>query len=148
MSSSRLAVAFHDPSCHPKVRGTGMILKCSYCSGKMRIDDEALREGRPLKIRCPYCKEIGLVGAQPPGGAPLAEKSAVSRKIEVSEATELSLPPDAFKDFRFPSEEDAAPPGRRHLSTKMRILLWIGASAGIIMMFALLVNLILPGPPE
>jgi hypothetical protein len=125
-----------------------MILKCSYCSGTMRIDEEGLHEGRPLKVRCPHCKGIGFVGARPSRGAPLPEERASSPGTEASDTTDLSLPPDAFKDFRFPSEEDVSPPGRRFLSAKMRILVWIGASVGIIIIFALLVNLVLPGPPE
>jgi predicted Zn finger-like uncharacterized protein len=125
-----------------------MILKCSYCSGTMRIDEEALHGGRPLKVRCPHCKGVGFAGARPSGGAPFPERRASSPGTQAAETAELALPPDAFKDFRFPSEEDRARPVKRSMSAKTRILVWIGASIGIIIIFALLVNLVLPGPPE
>jgi hypothetical protein len=60
------------------------------------------------------------------------------------------LPEDAFSDFRFPSEGDprkTVSPARPR-SSKTRVAVWLGASVGIILFFAMLVNLILPGPPR
>jgi len=58
------------------------------------------------------------------------------------------MPDDAFTKFRFPAEEGVIPDSAGRKSMGRRILIWMAASLGIILAFAALVNLILPGPPR
>jgi predicted Zn finger-like uncharacterized protein len=138
-----------------------MILKCTYCSGKMRVDEKSIPEGKWVKVKCPHCSGIGLAGRQHPGegaipGGSIPPQAAPSpmepaapdgRLAYHTTVDEPSLPQDAFKGFRFPAETEAvavkeSPPKKSGL----RILAWIGASLGIVLLFALVVNLVLPGP--
>ena len=65
-----------------------------------------------------------------------------------AEASEIALPLDAFEEFRFPAEQDVEPVDRKSGGRGFGILGWIGLSLAIILLFALVVNLVLPGIPE
>jgi predicted Zn finger-like uncharacterized protein len=134
-----------------------MIIKCSHCAGKMRVDESRIPEGQRVKIRCPHCKEIGVIQDQPTmqqAPAPEVPTTASSVREKGSPAprrtgngvSEHSLPKDAFHSFRFPSEREVPlvepPPARRGFG----IVTWILVSLGIVAFFALLVNIILSGP--
>jgi predicted Zn finger-like uncharacterized protein len=134
-----------------------MIIKCSHCAGKMRVDESRIPKGQSFKIRCPHCKEIGVIQDQPamdqtpapkvPAAASsIREKDSPAPRTTGNGVSEHSLPSDAFHSFRFPSEREAPlvepPPSRRGLG----IIIWVLVSLGIVAIFALLVNIILSGP--
>ncbi len=146
-----------------------MILKCSYCSGKMRVDDERIPVGRAVKVRCPHCKGIGLTARKAPTGPTASLKSAAPAKRESAPATSpprptekidprneslnslspgLSPEREAFDEFRFPSEQVVLPAEEKARGTGIRIIGWIVASLAVILAFALIVNLVLTGPPR
>lgn len=136
-----------------------MILKCSHCGKRMRVDDKSVPPGKHVKVRCPYCQGVGVALLPPPeaAAAPLKQSAVAERPQEAQQgagsaaaATEQEppIPADAFNSFRFPSEEGGVEPQRTAMSSKLRLFLWIGASAGVVLLFALLVNLVLPGPPR
>jgi predicted Zn finger-like uncharacterized protein len=146
-----------------------MILKCSYCSGKMRVDDERLPVGKAVKVRCPHCKGIGLTARKAPAeptaslrsaaaakreSAPAAPPPRPTEKIDSSEPSQVSPPPssppegDEFDEFRFPSEQEVVQAGEKARGTGIRIIGWIVASLAVILAFALIVNLVLTGPPR
>ena len=156
-----------DPTFKRLIRA--MILKCSYCSGKMRVDDERIPVGRAVKVRCPHCKGIGLIARKAPAGptasltsaaaakgesAPAAPPPTPTEMIDSFEHSQGSQPPsllserDAFDEFRFPSEQEVVQAGEKARGTGIRIIGWIVASLAVILAFALIVNLILTGPPR
>jgi predicted Zn finger-like uncharacterized protein len=135
-----------------------MILKCSYCSGKMRVDDARLPVGRAVKVRCPHCKGIGLTARKAPAvpaesmkkAAPLNRVESIEPPAQPAESrsVEFSPEPDVSDEFRFPSEREAEPERGKTRGTWPRVLVWVGASLAIILAFALIVNLVLTGPPR
>ncbi|MFZ5866013.1 MAG: hypothetical protein ACOYXY_09050 [Thermodesulfobacteriota bacterium] len=56
--------------------------------------------------------------------------------------------PDYVNDYRFPAEQEADASKRSAMALRARILVWVLLSLGVILVFAFLVNLILPGPPR
>jgi len=58
---------------------------------------------------------------------------------------DVSMPHDAFNEFRFPSEQDRQGSSRKTAIGLKTIILAV-ASLVVIIFFALLVNIILPGP--
>lgn len=134
-----------------------MIIKCSHCAGKMRVDESRIPKGQNFKIRCPHCNGIGVIQDQPAmdqtpapevptAASSVREKGSPAPRTTGNGVSEHSLPSDAFHSFRFPSEREAPlvepPPSRRGLG----IVAWILMSVGIVAFFALLVNIILSGP--
>jgi hypothetical protein len=127
----------------------------------MTVDDASIPIGKPLKVRCPHCKGIGLVErqqvprdamphtARPRSGSgeqvPPRQKSPVSPS-RGRQVFEVSLPADAFKDFRFPSEEVEQRRATSEPRLRRKVIWMIGASLGTILFFAALVNIILRGP--
>jgi predicted Zn finger-like uncharacterized protein len=144
-----------------------MIVQCSKCQGKMRVDQDRIPPGEKVKIRCPLCGEIQAYSGQPHGFVP-ADKPEIrqqsvspSPKVAVrgqnaSSALsrgpqEPSIPSDAFQDFRFPAERGGNPTSRNRTSEKPRrkglhAAIFILASLAVIAVFALIVNIVLPGP--
>jgi predicted Zn finger-like uncharacterized protein len=134
-----------------------MIIKCSHCAGKMRVDESRIPKGQRFKIRCPHCKGIGVIQDQPAvdqaaapevltGASGVGEKGSPAPRTTGNGVSEHTLPSDAFHSFRFPSEREAPlvepPPARRGCG----IVTWILVSLGVVAFFALLVNIILSGP--
>ena len=133
----------------------------------MRVDESRIPDGERVKIRCPICGEIQPYTKQRADTAlvdqpeirlesPTSPQIVVTadRTVENKPAKgpdELTIPADAFQDFRFPAErgaaasrKDATPPA----ASRKGIRGWIFAlvSLGIVAMFALIVNIVLPGP--
>lgn len=137
-----------------------MILKCTECGEKMRVHDESVPPGKKVKVRCPHCQAVGVAFLPGPGADPAAQRTGAalaeesrhtqppSESAVVTAEKEPPIPEDAFNSFRFPAEEEGAEAQRAPMSRKWRFLLWIAASLGVVLFFALLVNLVLPGPPR
>ncbi|MBI5571780.1 MAG: hypothetical protein HY914_17690 [Desulfomonile tiedjei] len=137
-----------------------MIVRCCYCEGVLRVDETSLPAGRRAKIRCPHCKKIGSMPDIPLQGAVSEDATAEApaeprdhpRLLPMEEsspavAEEATMPRDAFQSFRFPAEQEES---REHPKTSrhrgLRLAVWVIVSLAIVSLFALLVNLILPGP--
>lgn len=144
-----------------------MIVQCSKCQGKMRVDQDRIPPGEKVKIRCPLCGEIQAYSEQstsvtathkpevgPPGVAASPKAGVRDQKATpgpLRASQEPSIPPDAFQDFRFPAERSANPGSRTKAPQKprrrgLRAAIFILASLAVIAVFALIVNIVLPGP--
>ena len=142
-----------------------MVTRCPHCKGMMRVDESLIPSGGGVRIRCPHCKGIDYVAD--PASAETRKVPANRSKIETvpsgtrtnrpmggtphapigsQSVSEATIPDDAFQGFRFPAEKGASAFPARRLSKRMRILLWVIASLVIVAIFALLVNIVLPGP--
>lgn len=139
-----------------------MVIRCHQCKGLLQVDEKNLPSDRRAKIRCPHCKGIGLMPdmshhdvsgqAQAPGsGDPQGGHYPVlvpaEQPRQPRDWKETALPQDAFKTFRYPAEreetrESARKPSRRGLP----LWVWVVVSVAVVAFFALLVNVILPGP--
>ncbi len=141
-----------------------MVIRCAHCQGTMRLDAKNIPDKPKVKVRCPHCHGIGYIeNTSAPNPPPsLLDEQPVSQpdqsKFELRELLsdkpemeyDVSLPHDAFKDFRFPAEQD-----RQNNSPKTamgwpaigsKTIILAVASLVVIILFALLVNIILPGP--
>ena len=134
-----------------------MIIECSHCAGKMRIDESRIPKGQRVNIRCPHCKEVWAFQDQPavdqtPAPKDLADASNVREESQPRPRTtgngvsEHTIPSDAFQSFRFPSEREAPSAERQPARRSLGIVAWILVSLGVVGLFALLVNIILSGP--
>jgi predicted Zn finger-like uncharacterized protein len=134
-----------------------MIIKCSHCSGSMRVDESRVPKGQKVKIRCPHCKEIGVFQDRPTidqTSAPrvladtpdLTGASTPRHRATGNGVSEHSLPSDAFESFRFPSERESTLDERPSARAGFGIVTWILVSLAVVGFFALLVNIILSGP--
>ncbi|AFM24295.1 hypothetical protein Desti_1584 [Desulfomonile tiedjei DSM 6799] len=105
-----------------------------------------------MKLRCPHC---GTVQPYHENSGITAEDKTILRSdpepIYAQPADDLTIPSDAFHEFRFPSERRNGKLSGSQTSNKSsnswrRLAFWIAASLGVIILFALIVNIILPGP--
>jgi hypothetical protein len=109
----------------------------------MKIDEGSLPEGRSVRVRCPHCNEIG----------PAQEPVSLAEGLDTS-----SLPRDRILaapkaartgrggDFHLPANQAPAALEKKMLSRGVKIVLWVIGSLLVVGFFALLVNIILPGP--
>lgn len=143
-----------------------MVIKCMHCKGLMRIEENRIPAGGGVKVRCPHCSELGYVPARDveaaretkpvPGdhpasgealpGAGTLHQTLASEPVKRASGAEPFLPEDAFHDFRFPAERQMQESVRSPLSRGKKILVWAAVSLVVVAFFALLVNLVLPGP--
>lgn len=139
-----------------------MVIRCHQCKGLLQVDEKNLPSDRRAKIRCPHCKGIGMMpdashqhvtGESPseaagnPQGGGYPALLPVEPQRQPRDWKEAALPQDAFKTFRYPgdreeSRESVRKPSRRGLP----LWVWVIVSVVVVGFFALLVNLILPGP--
>lgn len=143
-----------------------MVIKCTHCKGLMQVDETRIPKGGGVKVRCPRCKEIGYVpapslsaqsaqgpmtgtaGVSPPqvplpGTAPRRTPSETTHGMRRDEP---AFPEDAFENFRFPAENAGNALKRRPMSTRKKIIIVVAVSLAVVAVFALLVNIVLPGP--
>ena len=137
-----------------------MIVRCCYCEGVLRVDEKSLPTGRRAKIRCPHCKQIGYMPGVPLPGAAQEDAEAQApaeprehpRLLPLDEsspaaAEEPTMPRDAFQSFRFPAEQKESRQQPKMATRRgLRLAVWVIVSLAVVGLFALLVNLILPGP--
>jgi predicted Zn finger-like uncharacterized protein len=142
-----------------------MIAKCSHCGGMMRIDESGLPKGRSVRVRCPLCNEVGPIrevsspapADRPLGGveAPQSTSGSPDRPHEQilarpqttsQETEELSASSGVTSEFRFPAEQGPVAPSEPTFSRTRKMLFWVLGSLLVVAAFALLVNIILPGP--
>jgi predicted Zn finger-like uncharacterized protein len=143
-----------------------MVIKCAQCKGLMRVEESRIPAGGGVKVRCPHCSETGYVpardietaretkpvpGDQPASGeavpsAGMLHQTPAPETAKGADGVEPSVPEDAFRDFRFPAERQMQESVRAPFSRRTKILIWAAVSLAVVALFALLVNLVLPGP--
>jgi hypothetical protein len=141
-----------------------MVVTCARCNGKMRVDENLIPKGEEVKIRCPHCREIDVFrhGAPSPVPAPATETqppkpeepkpqaTTLNQKVKTnagsSRPAEFTIPDDAFRGFRFPSEQGARSTDKQPMNKKLKLAIWLIVSLAVVAFFALLVNIVLPGP--
>lgn len=135
-----------------------MIVLCHQCQKKMRVDEAALPKGQTVKVRCPHCSAIGFM----PDVVLLTKGSTSSRSQRASDHLSLlpleplretvtepptSPHPIVSRDFRLPGEQETPTLKQKESVTrKRRFLVWGLVSLAVVLAFALLVNIMLPGP--
>ncbi len=138
-----------------------MLIRCAHCQKTMKLDEQDLPDAPKIKVRCPHCQGIGYVEKTSPAISGSEPSLTVKKGINSSDQSQngfteaahpeaemkydISLPDDAFKDFRFPAEEDEREKSQKKIIGSKQILFVI-ASILVVIVFALLVNIILPGP--
>lgn len=149
-------------------KGVPMHLRCSSCSGMMQFDESVLSPDKRVEVRCPHCSEVGPVRMDRRVSSDTAPVAETSAKIDEPSDTLRSDSPDwsasqrpvqqsdrprrrpaqsdGSVEFRFPSESDLPASASRTTSLALKIAVWILASLGVIAVFALIVNIVLPGP--
>jgi len=125
------------------------------------MDEKDLPDKPKVKVRCPHCHGIGYIenrsASKPIPQASSPEEKPVSQpqksKFELPESIsdqpqleyDVSLTHDAFKEFRFPAEQERHGNARSN-PIALKTIIWAAASLLVVLFFALLVNIILPGP--
>jgi predicted Zn finger-like uncharacterized protein len=142
-----------------------MIIRCAHCQGTMRVDEKDLPDRPKVKVRCPHCRGIGYIehkfprptqAASSPAEGPTTKSNRAKFQLpqQVTDKTEIeydiSIPADAFKEFRFPAEQDSNGRSRNGIGNGatigLKTVILVVASLITVVFFALLVNMILPGP--
>ncbi|MFH0960528.1 MAG: hypothetical protein V1897_17710 [Pseudomonadota bacterium] len=146
-----------------------MVVRCSGCNILLRVDEKNIEEKSIEWVRCPKCGAEGILekakvdqdGKTGPVFINKHPESEVTDRdpkiIKHAESSplnplsenphEMTMPEDAFREFRFPVEADSLSERRSALNSRPRIIVLGLASLLIIAVFATLVNIILPGPP-
>jgi predicted Zn finger-like uncharacterized protein len=133
-----------------------MILKCSHCGGMMKVDEGKVPPHRRFKVRCPHCEQVDVVShhsfvPEPPRSdlqVSATEQSIPRERKTFSRGRASSLAVQrSVGDIHFPADTgDVEPPARKFMSRKTRLICWAVGSLLWVALFALLVNLVLPGP--
>lgn len=130
-----------------------MIVECPHCNGLLQTDETLFLQGQTLHARCPRCSGEGFyIGANRetiPKSSSLKDRfdrETDFHKTGVSQASDFTIPDDAFKNFRFPAETETLRTRGAGMKRNGRALAIAGLSIFVIALFAALVNLILPGP--
>ena len=146
-----------------------MVIKCSDCKTLLRLDAKKMTEGSNSSVRCPKCGAEGLLEMSTieyDGSAGLlsdhqqvlptsADNGVTNIKPAGPSAVnllsgnphEMTMPEDAFREFRFPVEGDSPSDRGPIWSFRPRMIVLGAVSILVIAVFATLVNIILPGPP-
>ncbi len=131
-----------------------MVVKCSHCFGLMRVDDARIPPEKAVRVRCPHCRGIGTVGPLDTPSVGEERGPDIPKPLDPMTTTGEKEPPsekppvlfDPLDDIRFPEEprsvESAVKPDEKWRT----IAIWVGVSLAVVGIFALLVNLLLPGP--
>ncbi len=142
-----------------------MVVRCFQCNGLLRVDENSLPFDRRAKVRCPHCKSIGLMPEQPAAHLATGDPNAAAPgdadypallPVQVPpppppkppDWKEAAIPHDAFNSFRYPGDRNAKASEKKPPTApkKWALVAWVVVSVAVVAFFALLVNLILPGP--
>jgi predicted Zn finger-like uncharacterized protein len=147
-----------------------MVVKCFYCESLLHVDENRIPGDQDVRVRCPKCGKEGLIqkAENPlgsiadhspviePSGPSLTEQSPMtekkmdqssSKRSASGKAGELTLPEDAFNNFRFPAETGAPNQKKSFWSSRSALIAFVAVSVLVVIFFAALVNIILPGLP-
>jgi predicted Zn finger-like uncharacterized protein len=129
-------------------------VRCPHCKGIGLMPDRLVaRSATGLSSAEPAAQEEAdypsLLPLEPPAGQPMdqiPDQPVQQQPAAAEDWKETALPRDAFKSFRYPGERDR-PPGPKKAAAKGWPPIWlIVVSIAVVAFFALLVNIILPGP--
>jgi len=143
-----------------------MVVECSQCKGIARVDESILYSSARVKIRCPHCAGTGFVLFSPAMDHEIdefrgdwqigrsAESSVVADRFKAGKSpldpsikeVDPTLPADAFEDFRARSGKEMSTLETKYILSRSKLLLLAALSLAVVAFFALVVNLILPGP--
>ncbi len=139
-----------------------MVIQCRSCNGLLRCDPMLASGDRARRIRCPHCGRDGFIhnDTVSEGGAvletitpkPDVDKNIISK--EQSENDEFREQKDVWElEIRQEPREEAdamsseqKPLCAKPAGSRINWVRWIAASFAVVLVFALFVNLILPGP--
>ncbi len=132
-----------------------MIVECPHCSQLLQTAQSSLSDIHDLNVRCPLCSGEGTLA----GVGSEKDLSPVSQGIRKNQTrkaddalkaqtlpSDLTIPEDAFNHFRFPAETEALRTRAPRFGKSFRKPLFALASILVVILFAALVNIILPGP--
>ncbi|MGC8660398.1 MAG: hypothetical protein ACP5U1_15135 [Desulfomonilaceae bacterium] len=134
-----------------------MVLKCFNCEALLRVDENEMPEGEQINIRCPKCGSEGTIGAT--GNLTELDSKTIEEPVDQMKdeslskpatgvkAGDLTLPEDAFRDFRSPGQVSSSNNKKLFRNGKAGKIIFMIASILVVAIFATLVNLILPGLP-
>jgi predicted Zn finger-like uncharacterized protein len=138
-----------------------MVVRCFQCNGLLRVDENSLPPDGSARVRCPHCQGVGLMPDRSVAARIADLSSAEPRSPEEQDYPVLvppektpppqdwkeeAIPHDAFKSFRYPGERDRRPAPVIAARRGWPTWAWVVVSVVVVAFFALLVNLILPGP--
>lgn len=145
-----------------------MVVKCFNCQTLLKVEADRVPVGGQVNVRCPKCGSEGIILAPQNPNDPNADlfqqTEAPETKITETEtdlmkdqpssktkahgnASELTLPEDAFRDFRFPAEIESSVKKGIIVSHRANLITFLIVSILVVALFAALVNIILPGLP-
>lgn len=145
-----------------------MVVKCFNCQTLLKADVDRVPEGGQANVRCPKCGSKGIILAPQSPNDPKTdlfqqtetlENKTVETETDLmkdqhpsktkvpAKASELTLPEDAFRDFRFPAEIEPSVKKGIIMSHKANLITFLIVSILVVALFAALVNIILPALP-
>lgn len=120
----------------------------------MKVDESKIPQGEHVQIKCPHCQSIDEFPQDSKTTTePIIEHNqAVNTEMDqqkkpANHISNATIPDDAFRGFRFPAEKESQI-NRSPRNTTMNLKFWLILGSIIVAGFALLVNIILPGPME
>ncbi|MDQ1240269.1 MAG: hypothetical protein QG577_2455 [Thermodesulfobacteriota bacterium] len=140
-----------------------MVFECQSCGGLLRLEEPTVGKQSPEKVVCPHCGRQGKIisghgsyvrDSQEKSGFLRQENDVSSKGEDLTETgvpqrdrtvLELESPQEAFQKSRIMTNSGNELGKRKNLSGSGWIK-WAVVSLAVICSFALLVNLILPGP--
>lgn len=133
-----------------------MIVECPYCKQFLQTGETCLSETRDLRVRCPLCSGEGTLAGMnqnsdlPPVNQKIGKDRSSQAGDEVKSVhtlpSDLTIPEDAFNHFRFPAETETSRTGSPRFGKSFTKPMFALLSILVVIFFAALVNIILPGP--
>ncbi len=133
-----------------------MIVECPHCNKLLQFAETDVPNGKGQDVKCPLCSGVGtLAGAvQNSDTGPVhvvtgddeKPKAHGQAKPAHPMPSDLTIPEDAFNHFRFPAETESQRSSIPRAGKPFGKLLFAAASILVVVLFATLVNVILPGP--
>ncbi len=145
-----------------------MVVKCFNCQTLLKVEADRVPVNGQIDVRCPKCGSEGIILAPHSSIDPkvdffqqmeapetkiaetetdlIKDQTAPKTKTQVK-ASELTLPEDAFRDFRFPAEVESSVKKGVKVSHRSNLITFLIVSILVVALFAALVNVILPGLP-
>lgn len=139
-----------------------MLIQCRFCKGLIRCDPVIVNQASATNVQCPHCGRVGYIQARKSyetenrkeqfTRGPVQEHEIFPEQLdekdtvrERSEAWEGEIPNESSQELHIMNVTQISS-HQKTTASGTKWLRWILASAAVIVFFALLVNLILPGP--
>jgi ABC-type sugar transport system permease subunit len=130
----------------------------------MKVDEELLQDRAPYRAKCPHCLALCALPHTGESRSVAEEQATEAQWVpgnSLTEENDLDYEPGpAFikpheadiwdeeipEGALFPAEHDAGPSVGAWMKSFFRTFIWVVISLAIVAFFALIVNLVLPGP--